>query len=91
MLIRQRGIIMPRDADVQAVWSGVIPVERKDLQPGDLVFFGYNGDAGQIHHVGMYVGSSDFIEAPASGEVVRISSLVARIESRGDYVGAARP
>ena len=40
MLERQRGIVMPRDADLQAAWSGVVPVERKDLQPGDLLFFG---------------------------------------------------
>jgi cell wall-associated NlpC family hydrolase len=39
MLERQRGIEMPRDADIQAAWSGVIAVERKDLQPGDLLIF----------------------------------------------------
>ena len=59
MLIRQRGIIMPRDADVQAVWSGVIPVERKDLQPGDLLFFG--SSAAKITHTGMYLGNGEFI------------------------------
>jgi len=86
------GISLPRTSREQFHVGTFIPRDRLDLlKPGDLVFFGYNGDAGQIHHVGMYVGSSDFIEAPASGEVVRISSLVARIESRGDYVGAARP
>ena len=40
MLERQRGVEMPRDADIQAAWSGVIAVERKDLQPGDLLYFG---------------------------------------------------
>jgi cell wall-associated NlpC family hydrolase len=39
----------------------------------------------------MYAGGGDFIEAPATGDVVKISSLTARIESRGDYVGAVRP
>jgi len=86
------GITLPRTSREQFHVGTFIPRDRLDLlEPGDLVFFGYNGDAGQIHHVGMYVGSNDFIEAPASGEVVRISSLVARIEARGDYVGAARP
>ena len=86
------GISLPRTSREQFHAGAYIPPDRLDLlAPGDLVFFGYNGDADQIHHVGMYVGSNDFIEAPASGEVVRISSLVARIESRGDYVGAARP
>lgn len=59
MLVRQRGILMPRDADVQAGWSGVIPVERKDLQPGDLLFFG--GSTAKITHTGMYIGNGKFI------------------------------
>lgn len=59
MLMRQRGIIMPRDADLQAAWSGVAPVERKDLQPGDLLFFGEGPD--HITHTGMYIGNGEFI------------------------------
>ena len=65
--------------------------DRASEPAGDLVFFGYHGDAGQIHHVGIYCGSYDFIEAPYTGASVRISSLTGRIESRGDYVGACRP
>jgi gamma-D-glutamyl-L-lysine dipeptidyl-peptidase len=59
MLMRQRGIIIPRDADLQAAWSGVSPVERKDLQPGDLLFFGDRPD--HITHTGMYIGNGQFI------------------------------
>jgi gamma-D-glutamyl-L-lysine dipeptidyl-peptidase len=59
MLERQRGILMPRDADIQAAWSGVVPVERKDLQPGDLLFFG--GSVAKITHTGMYLGNGEFI------------------------------
>jgi cell wall-associated NlpC family hydrolase len=57
-------------------------VDRSDLQPGDLVFFG-----SPIHHVGMYVGGGCFIEAPYTGVTVRISEL----SSRGDFAGACRP
>ena len=59
MLVRQRGIEMPRDANLQADWAGVVPVERKDLQPGDLLFFGSNKD--RITHTGMYLGQGEFI------------------------------
>jgi gamma-D-glutamyl-L-lysine dipeptidyl-peptidase len=59
MLMRQRGIIMPRDADLQAAWKGVTPVERKDLQPGDLLYFGDRAD--HITHTGMYIGNGQFI------------------------------
>jgi len=30
MLVRSRGIIMPRDADLQAAWSGAVPLDRKN-------------------------------------------------------------
>ncbi len=56
-------------------------VSRKDLAPGDLVFFG-----SPIHHVGIYIGGGRMIEAPHSGANVRIGSI-----DRSDYVGASRP
>ena len=59
MLVRQRGIEMPRDADLQAEWTGVISVDRKDLKPGDLLFFG--SSASRITHTGMYLGDGKFI------------------------------
>jgi gamma-D-glutamyl-L-lysine dipeptidyl-peptidase len=59
MLVRQRGIEMPRDADLQAAWSGVTAIERKDLQPGDLLFFG--SSPAKITHTGMYLGDGEFI------------------------------
>jgi peptidoglycan DL-endopeptidase CwlO len=57
-------------------------IPKSRLKPGDLVFFG-----SPIHHVGMYVGGGNFIEAPYSGTDVRIS----RLSSRGDFAGACRP
>jgi cell wall-associated NlpC family hydrolase len=44
-------------------------VSRAQLQPGDLVFFNHND------HMGMYVGNGKFIQAPHTGDVVKISSL----------------
>ncbi len=74
MLMRQRGIIMPRDADLQAAWSGVTPVERQDLRPGDLLFFG--GGPNHITHTGMYIGNGQFIHDTVHEHPgVQISSL----------------
>jgi cell wall-associated NlpC family hydrolase len=74
MLIRQRGVIMPRDADEQAAWNGVAPVERKDLQAGDLLFFGSRPD--RITHTGMYIGNGEFIhDTTNTHPVVQISKL----------------
>jgi gamma-D-glutamyl-L-lysine dipeptidyl-peptidase len=74
MLVRARGIIMPRDADKQAAWSGVVAVERANLQPGDLLFFG--SSPRNIDHTGMYIGDGQFIQDTTNGHpVVQISRL----------------
>jgi len=74
MLVRQRGMVMPRDASAQASWSGAAPVERKDLQPGDLLFFGES--AGKITHTGMYIGGGEFIhDTTNTHPMVQISRL----------------
>lgn len=58
-------------------------VSRDNLAPGDLVFFGRS----TIHHVGIYIGSGNFVHSPNTGDVVKITSLA----SRSDYYGASRP
>jgi len=63
----QVGVSLPHYTGAQ--WSVGVPVSRSDLQPGDLVFF--NG----LGHVGIYIGGGQFIHAPHSGDVVKISSL----------------
>jgi len=74
MLVRARGLEMPRDADKQAAWSGVTRVERKDLQPGDLLFFGSSEK--EINHTGMYLGDGRFIQAATNDRpVIQISRL----------------
>ena len=59
MLVRRRGMVMPRDADVQAAWKGVEAVKRSQLRAGDLLFFGKS--AQKITHTGMYIGHGKFI------------------------------
>jgi cell wall-associated NlpC family hydrolase len=67
----QEGIQLPRVAAEQ--FDVGVPVSRHDLQPGDAVFF---QDAnGYVHHVGLYIGDGKFIDAPETGEDVKIDSL----------------
>lgn len=74
MLVRARGINMPRDADKQAAWKGLVAVDRKDLQAGDLLFFG--SSAKNITHTAMYIGDGQFIQATTHDHpVVQISRL----------------
>jgi cell wall-associated NlpC family hydrolase len=49
-----------------------IPIDRAHLVPGDLIFFEKDGD---VHHVGMYLGGGRFLQAPHTGDVVKVSSL----------------
>jgi SH3-like domain-containing protein len=74
MLARRRGAIMPRDAQPQADWSGLQPVQRKDLKPGDLLYFGASAE--HITHTGMYLGDGKFIDATTyETPMVRIDEL----------------
>jgi cell wall-associated NlpC family hydrolase len=69
------GVVLPHYAASQAAMGVPVPFDR--LQPGDLVFFGSPVPQG-IHHVGMYVGNGLFIEAPHTGDVVKVSVLAGR-------------
>jgi cell wall-associated NlpC family hydrolase len=65
------------------------PVPPDQLMPGDLVFF--HPDANGVpHHEGMYIGNGQFIQAPHTGDVVKISSLYETAYALS-YVGAVRP
>lgn len=74
MIERQRGITMPRDADVQAAWTGSVTVKREDLKAGDLLYFG--SSAKDITHTGMYIGNGEFIhDTTHDHPMVQISRL----------------
>jgi cell wall-associated NlpC family hydrolase len=74
MLCRRRGVTIPRDAQPQADWSGVVPVRREDLEPGDLLYFGKSDK--KITHTGMYIGNGEFINATTNVRpVVQIDRL----------------
>jgi hypothetical protein len=61
MLYRRIGVMLPRDAQPQADWSGLVPVERANLRSGDLLYFGQSPN--KITHTGMYIGAGEFIDA----------------------------
>jgi peptidoglycan DL-endopeptidase CwlO len=63
----QVGVSRPHHAASQ--YGMGTPVSKDQLQPGDLVFF--NG----LGHMGIYIGGGQFIHAPHTGDVVKISSL----------------
>jgi cell wall-associated NlpC family hydrolase len=74
------GVSLPHNAAAQYGYG--TPVDRSQLQPGDLVFF--NG----LGHNGIYIGGGSFIHSPHTGDVVKISSISGWYSST--WVGARR-
>lgn len=66
------GVKLPHNAAAQFQLGK--PVGLKNLQPGQPIFF---RNSSGIHHVGLYIGgpNNSFIQAPHTGDVVKISSL----------------
>ncbi|MDP1533183.1 MAG: C40 family peptidase [Rubrivivax sp.] len=81
------GRLLPRRAEQQASDSGLQPVQREQLEPGDLVFF--NTMRRAFSHVGIYIGDGKFIHAPRSGAEVRIEDMRQSYWSKR-YNGARR-
>lgn len=88
MLYRRAGIGIPRDSGPQFRWEGFALVERENLKPGDLVFFGRSPE--KITHTGMYIGNGEFINATTHQKpLVQVSRLDDPHFAR-QYVGARR-
>ncbi|WP_353572503.1 NlpC/P60 family protein [Candidatus Albibeggiatoa sp. nov. BB20] len=67
---------VPRTAHQQYKHTATTPVSRKNLKPGDLVFFHSRNNRKRIGHVGIYIGDDKFIHARAKGpKDVTITSL----------------
>ena len=63
-VFKQHGVILPHYSGYQAQMG--VPVDLADIQPGDLLAFGF-----PVHHVGIYIGDGLFIHTP--GDYVKIS------------------
>lgn len=79
----QYNIGLPRSSgDMMAAGTSI---SRKDLKPGDLVFFGKKK---RITHVGIYTGGNKYIHSPRAGKTIQESSLDDR--AGGEYYAGAR-
>lgn len=65
---RKVGVVMPRVSAAQAEVGQEVPAGQ--ARPGDLLFFN-----NPVTHVGFYVGGGRFLEAPQSGDVVKVSQV----------------
>ena len=67
---KQIGISLPRTT-YQQEYQGKA-VSLNELRPGDLLFLGNYGSA---YHVAIYIGNGNFIQAPTSGQSVKITNM----------------
>ena len=74
---RQAGVYLSHYTGAQWGETRRVPISQR--QPGDLIFYGSSG--GSSHHVGLYVGGDQMIEAPHAGANVRYASIW-----RGDII-----
>jgi cell wall-associated NlpC family hydrolase len=74
------GVSLPHSSRAQYRYGKA--VDRKDLQPGDLVFFGR-----PISHVGIYLGGNRMLHAPRKGSRVKIAEFSL---GKKPYIGARR-
>ncbi len=65
------GKLLPRTAKEQSQVGDA--VEKKELKPGDLVFF--NTMRRAFSHVGIYLGDNRFMHAPRTGAEVRVEDM----------------
>jgi cell wall-associated NlpC family hydrolase len=81
----QAGISIPRNSSAQ--YTALPKVSRSDLQRGDLVFWATNtANPSTIHHVAIYLGNGQILEAPQSGSVIRVTSM-----RWSGFIGGVRP
>lgn len=73
------GVSIPRTSPQQ--WEELPHVAKNDIHPGDLLFYEDMG------HVAMYVGHNEIIDAPMTGESVRVIPM----STYGDFEGAVQP
>lgn len=86
-VFRELGVPINRVAADQTAHG--TPISKENLQPGDVVFFHNTARYSTINHVGIYVGDGNFIHAPQTGEVVKITTLDSGYYAR-TFVAARR-
>ncbi len=70
------GVSLPRVAADQYNATRDKPVDVEKLLPGDLLYWWDDpGNWRSVYHTGMYLGDGKMVQAPRSGDVVKISSI----------------
>ncbi len=84
------GVNVPHQT--QSIWAAYPHItDRNQLRPGDGLEYSSNGRADGIHHIGIYLGGDQMVEAPESGSTVKISSGIWDGNRGSEFIGGVRP
>jgi cell wall-associated NlpC family hydrolase len=83
-IMKRHGIAISRSSASQYANDGY-HVSVDNLQPGDLIFYGYSG---RVSHVGIYIGNSQIIHSNDERTGIIISGLYPK--NGKPYIGAKR-
>ncbi len=86
-VFKELGVSLNRVAADQTAHG--TPITKDGLLPGDIVFFHNTSKYDTINHVGIYVGDGNFIHAPQTGDVVKITTMASGYYAR-TFVAARR-
>ncbi len=90
------GMNIGRDTTAQLASGRVVghdqswQLDRRLLQPGDLIFYGQPGAGGPNAHVVMYIGGGRVVQAPYPGQDVQISPLFSNASADEPFLGVRR-
>ena len=84
VVYRINGLNLPRSSRQQ--WKMGKPIDRRQLQKGDLVFFA-TASRNRVSHVGIYAGGDKFLHAPGRGRRIKTASLSGKY-FKNRYMGA---
>jgi cell wall-associated NlpC family hydrolase len=66
-------------------------VSKSDMQPGDLIFYGKNGEAS---HIGIYIGNGQMVHSSGGSKNTKANPgkgvTVANVDHRSDFIEARR-
>jgi cell wall-associated NlpC family hydrolase len=71
-IFKQAGYTLNRVSRDQANQGAY--VARNNLQPGDLIFYSFEGN-GVVNHVGLYIGNGQMIHSPKTGDTVKVTNI----------------
>ncbi|MEQ1699696.1 MAG: LysM peptidoglycan-binding domain-containing protein [Ilumatobacteraceae bacterium] len=71
----EAGISLPHYSGAQVAYGTPVDWRTQAIQPGDLIFLESFVGSGVINHVGIAISSTQWIQAPRTGDVVRVGSI----------------